>query len=284
MARILLKTTIPQTEEDWSIARFSMLRDLLGEEHQVEARDRITDERGDDVDLAGVSDPPFDQIWLFAVDVTNALTAADVAGIEAFRRRDGGLLLTRDHFDLGSCLSKLSGIGAAHHFHNVNPETELERRARDDPFTLHIDWPNYHSGANGDYQEIEVITPAHPLLRRADGGVIRYLPTHPHEGAVSAPTALGSAARVVARGTSRVTGRPFNLMVAIDRYRNDDADLGRAVAEATFHRFADYNWDIAAGCPSFVNEPPGDGMKREPQALRDTHRYARNIANWLSDA
>ena len=90
MARILLKTTIPTTEDDWSIARFSMLRDLLGESHQVEARDRITDERGDDIDLAGGSDLPFDQIWLFAVDATNALTAADIAGIEAFRRRGGG--------------------------------------------------------------------------------------------------------------------------------------------------------------------------------------------------
>ena len=128
MARILLKTTIPTTEDDWSIARFEMLADLLSQDHDVEARDRIEDERGDDVDLANLAVSPFDQLWLFAVDVTNALTAADVAGIEAFRRGGGGLLLARDHFDLGSCLSKLSGIGAAHHFHNVNPETEPEHR------------------------------------------------------------------------------------------------------------------------------------------------------------
>ncbi|HJW50729.1 MAG TPA: hypothetical protein VJ501_01880 [Burkholderiaceae bacterium] len=79
-----------------------------------------------------------------------------------------------------------------------------------------------------------------------------------------------------------MTGRPFNLMVAIDRSRHDGADLGRAVAEATFHRFADYNWNTAAGCPSFVNEPPGDGLQREPRALNDTRDYARNIAKWLS--
>ena len=70
-------------------------------------------------------------------------------------------------------------------------------------------------------------------------------------------------------------------MVAIDRYRHDGADLGRAVAEATFHRFADYNWNTAAGCPSFVNEPPGNGLQREPRALNDTRDYARNIAEWL---
>ena len=119
------------------------------------------------------------------------------------------------------------------------------------------------------------------MLRRADGGVIRYLPAHPHEGAVSPPPSLGSAARVVARGTSRATGRRFNLMVAIERYQQDGAELGRAVAEATFHRFADYNWNTERGSPSFVDEPPSDGLRRTPQALSDTHTYARNIAKWL---
>ena len=60
------------------------------------------------------------------------------------------------------------------------------------------------------------------------------------------------------------------------------AQGGPAIAESTFHHFADYNWDPASGCPSFVTEPPSDGLKREPQALADTHRYALNIAAWLS--
>jgi hypothetical protein len=44
---------------------------------------------------------------------------------------------------------------------------------------------------------------------------------------------------------------------------------GRAVAESTFHHFVDYNWDIETGCPSFVEERPGNGMKENPQALED---------------
>ena len=283
MARILLKTTIPTTEDDWSIARFAMLSDLLSQDHHVEARDRVEDECGDDVDLKNLAVSPFDQLWLFAVDVTDALTAADIAGIEAFRRRGGGLLTTRDHFDMGACLSKLPSIGAAHHFHNINPEADAERHVRDDPFTTYIDWPNYHSGANGDYQDIEAVAPSHALLRRPNGGgVIRYLPSHPHEGVVSPPSGLGSAARVVARGVSRTTGRRFNLIVAIDRYQQDGVELGRAVADATFHRFADYNWNTERGAPSFVDEPPSDGLRRTPQALSDAHTYARNIARWLS--
>jgi hypothetical protein len=57
-------------------------------------------------------------------------------------------------------------------------------------------------------------------------------------------------ARVIARGKSRVTARLFNLT---DEYGNR---VGRAVAESSFHHFADYNWDIGKGCPSFVIEVP----------------------------
>jgi hypothetical protein len=36
------------------------------------------------------------------------------------------------------------------------------------------------------------------------------------------------------------------------------------------------------GCPSFVDEPPGDAMIRAPQALADTQLYVRNLALWLA--
>src|SRR5437667_346648 len=58
--------------------------------------------------------------------------------------------------------------------------------------------------------------------------------------------------------------------------------LGRAVAESSFHHFADYNWDTARSCPSFVAEPPADGIKREPHKLKDIKAYARNLAVWLA--
>jgi hypothetical protein len=45
--------------------------------------------------------------------------------------------------------------------------------------------------------------------------------------------------------------------------------LGRAVAESSFHRFADYNWDPARGCPSFVTEPVGDSLEKNPRAAAD---------------
>src|SRR5215469_18914289 len=99
--------------------------------------------------------------------------------------------------DLGSSVCELAGIGAAHHFHTRNVDPTVPA-VRDDPFAIAISWPNFHSGANGDYQHIEPVEPVHAVLRDASAGngLIQFLPSHPHEGAVSAPP--GAGARVIA--------------------------------------------------------------------------------------
>ena len=188
------------------------------------------------------------------------------------------MLVTRDHMDLGSSLCTLGGIGKAHYFHSSQQDPDHRMRAIDDPYTAAISWPNFHSGANGDFQEIEVVGPPHPVLaqERSPTGSIRYLPSHPHEGGIGVPA--GEDARVIVRGRSRVTGRTFNIAVAFEPGEHG----GPGLAESTFHHFADYNWDTMLGSPSFVSEPPGDGLKRNPEALADTHRYVLNIAAWLS--
>jgi hypothetical protein len=90
-------------------------------------------------------------------------------------------------------------------------------------------------------------------------------------------------AKVMATATSQATGRPFNLMVAFESARDDHGNmLGRAVAESSFHHFVDYNWDISKGCPSFLQEPPGDQIQRQPEQLDDIKTYARNVALWLA--
>src|SRR5687768_5238839 len=219
--RILLQTTIPATEDDWSIARFSLLREHLasledgaGEKLcEVSARDRGSATGEADPVLSRLDESGFDELWLFAVDAGDGLSDADCAGISRFRQRGGGILATRDHQDLGSSLCTLGGIGAAHFFNTKNPEPDATRHAPDDPYTTDISWPNYHSGSNGDFQEIEPAEPVHELLRRPSppGGVIRRVPAHPHEGAVGVPAGEPHA-RVVAKGRSKVTGRPFNLV------------------------------------------------------------------------
>jgi hypothetical protein len=222
----------------------------------------------------------YDQLWLMAVDTGHGLSPGDAAGIMRFRERGGGVLTARDHQDLGSCLVCLGSIGQLNHFHNQNPEPDARRDDQDNP---NISWPNYHSGANGEYQPVNADEPAHELLRtdRDPSGRIGWFPAHPHEGAVSAPPEYAFA-RVVGRGRSTVSGRAFNLAVVLDgETMADGGPVGRAVACSTFHHFADMNWDVDAGAPSFVTEPPSDEMKRDPSRLEVFKDYVRNIARWL---
>jgi len=194
------------------------------------------------------------------------------------------MLTTRDHQDLGSSLCTLGGVGRAHFFHTRHPDPDESRHVRDDQDTKTVSWPNYHSGSNGDYQKITAVKPVHELLLNPnnDSGVVQYFPAHPHEGAVGVPEDENHAT-VIATGTSKVTGRPFNLIVAFESTRDVHGNtLGRAVAESSFHHFVDYNWDTAQGCPSFLEEPPGDQIKREPEKLEDVKAYVTNTARWLA--
>jgi hypothetical protein len=144
-------------------------------------------------------------------------------------------------------------------------DTSMDAATRcDDQDTPSISWPNYHSGANGDYQPVLIDGLVHELLHTdlTASGRIEWFPAHPHEGGVSAavPEAI-----VLAQGRSTATGRRFNLAVVIDgEHGPDGRPMGRAVAESTFHHFADYNWDLGAGAPSFVTEPPGTQIKADP--------------------
>ncbi len=268
--RILLQTTIPAKPDDWTIDRFAMLHRLLEESgHDVTSRNH-------DESLAAIDRSSFDEIWLFAVDAGDGIDEEECAALTRFRRSGRGLLVTRDHQDLGSSVCTIGGVGAAHHFHSRNLDPDPSRRARDDAQAADIDWPNYHSGQNGEYQHIRVQGELHPLLRRADGSAIEWFPAHPHEGSVGVPRGEDSA-RVIATGNSRTTGRDFNLIVAFE----GDATNGPGIAESSFHHLCDYNWDTRAPAPSFVVDPPSEDVIRDPRRLDDVHAYVRNVAQWL---
>jgi hypothetical protein len=286
---ILLQTTIPNIEDDWNVDRFSLLREHLASiknedgtpVYKVTTRNREANPEGNDAVLSVLDTTEFDELWLFAVDSGEGLTVADCQGITRFHQRGGGIMTTRDHADLGSSLCTLGGVGRAHFFHSQHQEPDSSRHMRDDQVTTSITWPNYHSGANGDYQKVKVVEPVHELLRR-DAGLIEVFPAHPHEGSVGVPEDEDRA-RVIATGSSQVTGREFNLAVAFE-YRDDSHGnrLGRAVAESSFHHFVDYNWDTSKGCPSFLEEPPGNEIKRHPERLADIRAYVSNLARWLA--
>jgi len=287
MKKILLQTTIPYIRDDWSIERFSTLAEILSDpsgdngyrKFEVVSRNRDKVGRADDSVLKRLDDTDFDQLWLFGVDVGGGITPVECEAIARFRARGGGLLTSRDHQDLGLSFYSLAGIGDAHHFHSRNPESDPARLVVDDTETSSISYPNYHSGKNGDYQHVTVMEPIHPVMRSNvnRSGIIELLPSHPHEGANSIPTGVKSG-RVIATGTSILTRRAFNLVLAFEA----DEEHGRAIADSSFHHFLDFNLDPEKGCPSFVSEPIGSGLKNNAQARADTETYFLNLAQWLS--
>lgn len=281
---VLLQTTIAPAANDWHIGRFSMLREYLasltgpdgGRLFAVTARDRDPIGAPDSV-LSSLDRSAYDELWLFAVDTGDGLDDADRAGILRFRARGGGLMITRDHMDLGCSICELGPVGAAHVFHTHNITGPVPEP--DDRDTAYIGWPNFHSGSNGDVQRVQAEQPVHPVMRDAESetGTVQYLPAHPHEGAVVAPES-DPGARVIATGKSQSSGQRFNIAVVFER--SDVA--GPALAESTFHHFADYNWDARRGSPDFVTEAPVYTLPTAAREMASVHRYVRNVALWLA--
>ena len=279
--RVLLQCSIAHEVDDWHVGRFSLLAEELGRWCDVTARNREPDSTGLDPVLLGLGRTGFDVVWLLGVDGGTALAPAEIAALNRFQREGGGLLTARDHCNMGLWLRGIEGSGAAHFFHDATcAEPDESRRARDDQDTPTIDFPNYHSGRNGDVQPVAIPGAVHSLMRNpgAASGRISVFPSHPHEGAVGVPSGE-TRAQTVARGRSTATGRAFDLVVAFDRTA---AMPGRAIAESSFHHFADYNWDIAKGAPSFVIEPPGDAIRNDPALLDDIRAYVKNCVEWLA--
>jgi hypothetical protein len=279
--RILLQTTIPYSADDWHVGRFGLLADEMRRMRaddgsplvELTTRNREPSADGNDPVLAGIAESDFDQVWLIAVDTggDTGVTEAECRALAAFRAGGGALFSTRDHQDLGASICSLGGIGAAHFFHSTQHDPDASRNTRDDPYTTAIDFPNYHSGANGDVQHVTAPAPEHPVTRG-----VATLPAHPHEGGVGAPSD-DPHARVVLQGISQATQRPFNIAVAFE----SDGTSGRGWAESTFHHFCDYNWDTSRGCPSFVEEAPSDALARNPSLLDDTRTYVHQLVRWL---
>jgi hypothetical protein len=103
------------------------------------------------------------------------------------------------------------------------------------------------------------------------------VPAHP--GSVRAKSKQSAA---LAQGRSTASGRRFNLAVLIDGGLTPDGRrMGRALAKSKFHHFADYNWDLDLGAPSFVTELPGTQIRYDPSRLTIYKGYVHDIAAWL---
>jgi hypothetical protein len=143
--RILLQTTIPTIADDWSIDRFGCLAAMLRRPRHPDG-DPVFAVTTRDREALGLPDPvlsrldtsAFDEMWLFAVDTGDGLSEAERAAIDRFRRIGRGVLVSRDHMDLGCSVCGLEGIGNAHYFHTSNHDPDHTRHMIDDRDTPHI--------------------------------------------------------------------------------------------------------------------------------------------------
>jgi len=280
--RVLLQcSSALVAEDDWHVGRFSLLAGELARWAEVTARNREPSHTGEDPVILGLSRAHYEELWILAVDGGVGLTPAECSAVNRFQREGGGVLTARDHGNMGMWLRALEGVGFANYFNDPSAwEPDVSRHSPDDRETPSILWPNYHSGRNGDVQRVIAVEPLHPLMRNpnAQSGRIEFFPSHPHEGAVFVAPG-DSRARTIARGCSQATGRSFDLAVTFGRVPEAP---WRAICESSFHHFADYNCDTARGAPSFVVEPEGDAIRRNPHLLDDIRAYVRNCVEWLA--
>lgn len=232
----------------------------------------------------------FDELWLFGIAEGNLLSAAEVNAVNAFMDAGGGVLHTGDHASLGK------GIAG-----NLKRAGKMRRYPA--PQAAPGVWNNtLRSGADSVYEFVDqsddypqdirlrrywewTFYPSffrhwapHPVLC-GNHGPIRIFPDHQHEGEAIAPNAYPAAdwpskggyqpqVDVVAWGRIESpdanTGREFGL---VSVYNGHDADVGRIVADSTWHHWFDINLKgFATG------------------HLETIERYFLNVAAWLAPA
>lgn len=254
----------------------------------------------------------YDQIWLFGFNPGSSLTPAEVTLMDQFMAapKYGGVLTTGDHASLGQGLSgQVTRVGQMRQYPappNAPPSwnTTLEQR----PF--HAGEPadppssgqpyNFNDQSDDIPQTIRwkryrvnfLHRRPHPILCGPDGP-IDVLPDHEHEGEALAPAVAGDARwptvgssqelpEVIAWGKIKdpAATKHGQEIGVISAYNGHRADVGRVVADATWHHWFDINLIglSGAGAPytGFASTVSGQ------VALKKIDAYFLNCGVWLA--
>jgi hypothetical protein len=260
---------------------------------------RHTDPSADhqDVDLAqALALGAFDELWIYSFDAT-PLTPSELAAAKTFMdSHSGGVLITGDHKDLGAAFGNLPRAGkmrllpapdaTSPVWNNTlreghDPGFQFEDQSDDVPQPLTLKY--YNLG-------IFVRRP-HPVLC-SPFGPIDIFPDHQHEGEALAPAPApasewpaGIAAEVIAWGRivspDADTGRRFGVLSAYDGH---PANVGRVVADSTWHHHFDIN---LLGDPGLQGVPAHSGFVTLGTAdwltnAKKIEQYFVNLGVWLA--
>ena len=246
----------------------------------------------------------YHQIWFFGIGgLPSGLTAGELSALSVFMdRHQGGILVTGDHYDLGASIA--SGIPRAgkmrlwpapdasgddrHSTLREGPSAgyQFEDQSDDVPQPLRL------RRYGGRWRFLRKRTRPHPIMCGRDGPITTF-PDHMHEGEVVVPSSFPTnewpqhsgwqpRPEIVAWGTVEEpgltsTGKEFGVVGA---YNGHAADVGRTVADSTWHHWFDINLigdgGMVGGMTGFNASPAGQA------ALRQIESYFLNVAIWLA--
>ena len=101
------------------------------------------------------------------------------------------------------------------------------------------------------------------------------IPAHPHEGVIRP---VGPNQTVLLSSFSITSGRE-QITAVVDEIPG----RGMVLHHSTFHHFADYNFDVSAGAPSFVLDPPSSQIADSPDLLNDIKAYVRSVVHYAQN-
>ena len=250
----------------------------------------------------------YDQIWFFGFNSTPNLTPAEVTLLDQFMAapKHGGVLVTGDHADLGKGITaQIPRAGqmrlypappAAVNLWNTtleegpDPGTSYDFEDQSDDRPQTIRYKRYYMGSLSVFRRNYR---PHPVLCGPNGPVTVF-PDHQHEGEAIAPTPAASdpawptksghqeVPEVIAWGRIKDPaavkhGQEIGLVSA---YNGHNVDVGRILADSTWHHWFDINL-------TGILPPPSpyagfDATLAGQAALKQIDAYYLNCGVWLA--
>lgn len=250
----------------------------------------------------------YDEIWFFGIESTPNLTAAEVALLTQFMAgpKFGGVLVTGDHDNLGKGIAGQIPRAGVMRLYPAPPSlgptwnTTLEEgpdagatydfddQSDDKPQTIR--WKRYTMAS--PFILTRRYRP-HPVLCGPDGP-INFLPDHQHEGEALAPTPVSGDPAWPTKGGHQETPEVIawgrikdpnatkhgQEIGVISAYNGHNVDVGRILADSTWHHWFDINLTGRFAPPS-----PYSGFDETPAgqlALKKIDAYFLNCGVWLA--
>jgi hypothetical protein len=249
----------------------------------------------------------FDEVWFFGINSGPNLSAAEVTVMDQFMAapKYGGVLVTGDHASLGRGIAGQITRAGAMRLYPAPPaaspgwNTTLEDgpdagatfdfndQSDDTPQTIR--YKRYSLGSSVFRRRYR----PHPVLCGPDGP-IDIFPDHQHEGEAVAPAVVAGdpnwpskagyqeIPEVIAWGAIKDPaatnhGKEIGIVSA---YNGHNVDVGRILADSTWHHWFDINLTGVAALPS-----PYAGFDATPAgqaALKKIDAYFLNTGVWLA--